>query len=522
MTDRATNGAREPIDEPFDVYQRYRLVADVLGRLRATLGGQRRLRVLDVGGRTAVLRGFDTEDDVALVDVEPLEGVEGLVLGDGARLPFRDDAFDVVCAFDTLEHVPPPAREAFVDECARVAKSWVVLAGPYEAPEVVEAERTLQRFLKEKLSFEHRYLEEHRSHGLPVRADVEARLASKGAAVTSLGHGNLDRWLAFLTLSFYLDLEPGLRGVARAFFRFYNANLYASDHAEPVYRHVVVATHAGAAAPDLEGLLEPPIAPAGALAPFVKLEEELLAFDRVRAEWRDEAAKLRETIATLEADLAGHKQTIRDARATIEDKDAEMEAVRSDHAAQVAGFESTVEALGAERDARDARIRELGAAKDTLDEKLEERTHAEAAARAQVADLERTVAHEREQVAERDAELARVAAELRANEKAANAELETRAAEIARLGDAHAQAAAELEEKRHALSAREAELADVQRVLAEHREVLAARDAQVADQAAHIANLEAHLRDRNAELKRLPMAALRRVMWLFGGKPPTA
>jgi hypothetical protein len=160
--------SREPLDQAFDVYQRYRLVADVLGRLRRTLApSSRRLRVLDVGGRTAVLRDFDRTDDVALVDVEPLEGAVGLVVGDGTRLPFQDGAFDAVCAFDTLEHVAPELRDAFVDECARVARSWVVLAGPYEAPEVVAAERALQRFLKEKLAFEQRYLEEHRRHGLP-------------------------------------------------------------------------------------------------------------------------------------------------------------------------------------------------------------------------------------------------------------------------------------------------------------------------------------------------------------------
>ena len=220
MSDAIGAPVGDPRALPFDVYQRYRLVTDILGRLRAAAAKRdgnpkRRLRVLDVGGRTAVLREFDPDDDIALVDVEPLDGVEGLILGDGAKLPFQDDAVDVVCAFDTLEHVPPPARDAFVDECARVADSWVVLAGPYDAPAVVEAELTLQRFLKEKLGYEHRYLEEHRHHGLPVRKAVEARLRQAGAEVESVGHANLERWLIFLCVSFYLDLEPSLRELAR-------------------------------------------------------------------------------------------------------------------------------------------------------------------------------------------------------------------------------------------------------------------------------------------------------------------
>jgi hypothetical protein len=444
---------KDPLALPFDVYQRYRLVADLLRRLRSeearrTGDPKRRLRVLDVGGRTAVLRAFDRENDVALVDVEPLPGVKGLVQGDGARLPFKDRAFDAVCAFDTLEHVPPPARDAFVDECARVARSYVVLAGPYHAPEVVRAEELLQRFLREKLAYRHRYLEEHRHNGLPDRARVEERLRAAGAEVRSLGHANLERWLAFLCVSMYLDLEPGLRGLAESLFRFYNRHLYPSDHAEPVYRHAVVGALNGAPFPDLDGLLDPPAAPRGALAPFAELGRELLAFDRVRDQWRDAERKLRETIATLEQDLAGHAEALAGARRTIEEKDADIADLRATFESERKGLADTVADQGAELERRDARVRELGVERDAL-----------------------------------------------AGEKGA------------------------LE---HQVADRSAALAETARLLAEHRAVLAARDAELADQRSHIGNLEAHLRDRNAELKRWPMAALRRVMWVFFGKPPTA
>src|SRR6185295_14467072 len=103
---------------------------------------------------------------------------------------------------------------------------------------VDEAERLVQVFLKEKLKVEHRYLEEHRHHGLPERERVESLLAGSGAAVRSFGHGNLERWLALICLTLYMDYTDELRVVAARFFRFYNKTLYASDHAEPVYRHV--------------------------------------------------------------------------------------------------------------------------------------------------------------------------------------------------------------------------------------------------------------------------------------------
>ena len=79
-----------------------------------------------------------------------------------------------MATFDTLEHVPPARRAAFVSECARVAQRWVFIAGPYQSKEVEEAERILQRFLLDKLEVEHRYLEEHRHNGLPSLADTVA------------------------------------------------------------------------------------------------------------------------------------------------------------------------------------------------------------------------------------------------------------------------------------------------------------------------------------------------------------
>jgi SAM-dependent methyltransferase len=50
------------------------------------------------------------------------------VVGDGTRLPFRDDAFDLVLTTETLEHVL--AADVFVAELQRVARRWVVVTVP--------------------------------------------------------------------------------------------------------------------------------------------------------------------------------------------------------------------------------------------------------------------------------------------------------------------------------------------------------------------------------------------------------
>ena len=195
---------------PFDQYQRYRLVADLVDRARGDRGA---LRILDVGGRTGLLAKFLPQDKIELVDLEPSE-VGGLVLGDGSRLPFAAESFDAVVSFDTLEHVPKRRRRAFVEESWRVAKSWVIHAGPYQAKRVEEAEARLRGFLTEKLELHHRYLEEHHSHGLPKRQDVESRLRELGGEVVSVGHANIERWLGLMCLSMYMDRDAPLRGLA--------------------------------------------------------------------------------------------------------------------------------------------------------------------------------------------------------------------------------------------------------------------------------------------------------------------
>lgn len=312
---------------PFDQYQRYRLVTDILDRVRRKGRG---LRVLDVGGRTGLLRLFLRNDQVTLVDVEPGDISNGFVLGTGSALPFRDDAFDVVCAFDTLEHVPKAERTSFVTECARVAGSFVVLAGPYDSPEVKHAEVLLRRFLKEKLGIQHRYLEEHRQNGLPKRNVVEGQLEQQGAEVVSVGHANLERWFGLMCLEFYLDDDPALRKMAESIYEFYNRGLYASDHRAPVYRHAVVAAMGKATLPDLSVLFPEAAAPAGALASFNEMLKSLVAFDRERDNWREERAAFEQSIADLSSDLEGHRGTLQHSIADVDGNRKTVEVLQRD------------------------------------------------------------------------------------------------------------------------------------------------------------------------------------------------
>jgi len=335
----------DPESLPCDQYQRHRRVADLVDHMR----GERALDVLDVGGRAGHLRRFLPQDRVVLVDMERSEE-PGLILGDGSALPFRSRSFDVVAAFDTLEHVPPSRRSAFVSECARVSKGWIFLAGPYRAPEVDEAEELLQGFLAQKLGLEHRYLEEHRRNGLPERSTVEGELRAAGWRVASIGHGNLERWLALMCMEMYMDADPLLRPVAARFFRFYNRTLYASDHAAPVYRHVVCAALGDAPLPSVEALAEallaPGVAPRGATRATLELAAELCAFDREQDVWRQELARLEETITERAAELKACRARIDGRRRELETERAERTLER----AAAARLESELRAAIAEHE----------------------------------------------------------------------------------------------------------------------------------------------------------------------------
>ncbi len=379
------------LDLPFDQYQRYRLVADILESMRAP--GER-FSVLDVGGRTALLRQFLPEDEVFLVDVEASE-CEGLVLGDGSRLPYADGCVDAIVTFDTLEHVPPARRAAFVAECARVARRWVVIAGPYQSPRVEDAETKLETFIHTKLEEEHRYLAEHKANGLPDREATERGLRAAGAEVVSIGHANIERWLALMCMSLYMDRDAPLRGIAKQYFHFYNSELYASDHAEPVYRHAVVAAFDGAPLPDAGQLLAPPVATAGALDLSMEVVQELLRFDVQRDAIAPEWARLEEVNQGLALDLEGHKQTLLALR-TVQDEQSKVIAELEGECIDLRSNEEELEEeIEREREESQAAIQALGEDLSAHKEQLAEVEQQVGEFKALVAELERAAELER-------------------------------------------------------------------------------------------------------------------------------
>lgn len=79
-------------------------------------------RVLDVGGFDGFWLSHLEADNLVTIDMEAIRSFSGITYlrGNGEQLPFRDDTFDVVFAFEVLEHVD--REEPFIAELMRVLR----------------------------------------------------------------------------------------------------------------------------------------------------------------------------------------------------------------------------------------------------------------------------------------------------------------------------------------------------------------------------------------------------------------
>ena len=86
-------------------------------------------RVLDVGGGRFNWDLVDFRPTLTIVnpylEPNPLPGVT-YVRGDACRLPFADNAFDVVFSNSVIEHVGANRQAEFARECCRVGRRYYI------------------------------------------------------------------------------------------------------------------------------------------------------------------------------------------------------------------------------------------------------------------------------------------------------------------------------------------------------------------------------------------------------------
>jgi SAM-dependent methyltransferase len=226
-------------DLAFDQFSRQWIAKSLIEDLRA----KPRLKILDVGGRGGKTREFFEGDDVTVADL--FDGDEPwYVKASGLDLPFDDGSFDVVTCFDVLEHVGPGDRARFVKEMARVSSDLVVIAAPFNAPLVVQAESETNQAWQELRGEPHPWLIEHIDNGLPERRELEGLLDELGLDYAVHHSNNLILWSALQRLIFLADFVKKPERIM-AINRLYNQHLIGlGDALAPSYRLVFVGSKA--------------------------------------------------------------------------------------------------------------------------------------------------------------------------------------------------------------------------------------------------------------------------------------
>jgi SAM-dependent methyltransferase len=98
-------------------------------------------------------------------------GLERLVQGDVARLPFRDAAFDLVLSLDVIVHFERGREQRPLDEMARVLKPGGLLALRVSALDVLRSRHS-------EFTFERQRFTRGRLRALAARSGIRARRAT--------------------------------------------------------------------------------------------------------------------------------------------------------------------------------------------------------------------------------------------------------------------------------------------------------------------------------------------------------
>jgi len=162
-----------------------------------------------------------------------------LVQASGAKLPFRDNSFEMAICMDVLEHVEPSSRGQVIQEALRVASRFVVIGFPAGNP-AQDSDLKLIAWCKQKKASVPGWLDEHMRFPFPEEAQVVSSL-TPGLTFLHLGNENL--WLHRIICKWELHPSVLMRRCAYMFayrLRFLSGFILSLVNFPPYYRALFI------------------------------------------------------------------------------------------------------------------------------------------------------------------------------------------------------------------------------------------------------------------------------------------
>ena len=181
---------------------RYAITAELIRRV--TSRSKKKMKILDVGGYNGALQDFLPQHDITIVDMVDDSKLKNYIKASGAKMPFKDNQFDVVVSCDTLEHIKPNERDDFISEMLRVSKNNVFICAPFGTKRVEDAELMADSFYKSMAGESYIWLKEHRDFGLPQKKWLRDKLKSLNCNFDEFDHSSIDLWTLILSSTFFL------------------------------------------------------------------------------------------------------------------------------------------------------------------------------------------------------------------------------------------------------------------------------------------------------------------------------
>ena len=108
-------------------------------------------RVLEVGCGNKTFYTLMKNKDVDIISIDVNKSLEPDIVGDVRKMPFKNEEFDVVTAFQVLEHLPFREFEKALKELKRVSKNKVIISLPYSSMNIDIVKSISLPFIKKRL-----------------------------------------------------------------------------------------------------------------------------------------------------------------------------------------------------------------------------------------------------------------------------------------------------------------------------------------------------------------------------------